>query len=61
MARFEGKAVIVTGSSGGIGRAAAIRFSREGAKVALADIKEGGNREYHVVGFGQRHSLLSLL
>jgi len=45
MASFEGKSVIVTGSSGGIGRAAAIRFAREGAKVALADLKEEGNAE----------------
>ena len=45
MTRFEGKSVIVTGSSGGIGRAAAIRFAREGAKVALADLKEEGNAE----------------
>ena len=45
MARFEGKSVIVTGSSGGIGRAAAIRFAREGAKVALVDLKEEGNAE----------------
>lgn len=45
MAKFEGKSVIVTGSSGGIGRAAAIAFANEGAKVALADIKEAGNAE----------------
>ena len=45
MAKFEGKSVIVTGSSGGIGRAAAIAFADEGAKVALVDVKEDGNIE----------------
>ena len=36
--RFEGKAVIVTGSSRGIGKAIAIAFAREGAHLVLADI-----------------------
>ncbi len=35
---FEGKTVIVTGGGFGIGRAGAIAFAREGAKVAIADI-----------------------
>jgi NAD(P)-dependent dehydrogenase (short-subunit alcohol dehydrogenase family) len=34
--RFQGKVVIVTGASSGIGKAAAIEFGREGAKVAVA-------------------------
>lgn len=35
MGRFEGKAVIVTGSSAGIGRQAALDFAKEGASVTL--------------------------
>ncbi|KAF1752647.1 hypothetical protein GCK72_019202 [Caenorhabditis remanei] len=35
MLRFSGKVVIVTGSSNGIGRAIAILFAREGAKVTI--------------------------
>jgi NAD(P)-dependent dehydrogenase (short-subunit alcohol dehydrogenase family) len=34
----EGKIVLVTGGASGIGRAAAIAFAREGARVAVADI-----------------------
>lgn len=33
--RFAGKRAVVTGASSGIGRAAAIRLAREGARVAL--------------------------
>ena len=45
MSRFEGKSVIVTGSGGGIGRATAIAYAREGARVILADIKLPENNE----------------
>jgi 3-oxoacyl-[acyl-carrier protein] reductase len=38
MADIKNKVAIITGSSGGIGGAIALRYAREGAKLALADI-----------------------
>jgi meso-butanediol dehydrogenase / (S,S)-butanediol dehydrogenase / diacetyl reductase len=40
--RFAGKRVLVTGGASGIGRAAAIRFAQEGARVCVADIDGAG-------------------
>ena len=40
--RFEGKVAFVTGGASGLGRAAAERFAREGARVVVADIDRGG-------------------
>ena len=43
--RLEGKVAIVTGAAGGIGRASALRFAREGARVVAADIQAPGVEE----------------
>jgi NAD(P)-dependent dehydrogenase (short-subunit alcohol dehydrogenase family) len=45
MELFEGKFVLVTGAGSGIGKACALQFAREGAKVLAADITAAHNRE----------------
>ena len=42
--RLEGKVAIITGAGSGMGRASALRFAEEGAKVVIADVNvDGGN------------------
>ncbi|MBC7520508.1 MAG: SDR family oxidoreductase [Sandarakinorhabdus sp.] len=43
--RFEGKSVLVTGAASGIGRATAILFAAEGARVTIGDINAAGLAE----------------
>jgi NAD(P)-dependent dehydrogenase (short-subunit alcohol dehydrogenase family) len=43
--RFTGKVAFVTGGANGIGRAAALAFAREGAKVVVADVSGPNNQE----------------
>jgi NAD(P)-dependent dehydrogenase (short-subunit alcohol dehydrogenase family) len=42
---LEGKSALITGGGRGIGRAAALLFAREGARVAVSDVSEDGIRE----------------
>ena len=42
---LEGKSALITGGGGGIGRATALAFAREGARLAIADFVEAAAQE----------------
>ena len=43
--RLEGRVAVITGAASGIGRATAVIFAREGAKLVIADVNEEGLSE----------------
>jgi NAD(P)-dependent dehydrogenase (short-subunit alcohol dehydrogenase family) len=48
--RVEGKVALVTGGASGIGRATALTFARERAKLVVADMnEEGGQQTVHMI------------
>ena len=42
---FDGKVALVTGASGGIGRATALGFAASGASVVVSDVNDAGGEE----------------
>jgi NAD(P)-dependent dehydrogenase (short-subunit alcohol dehydrogenase family) len=48
--RLHGKVAIITGGASGIGRATAILFASEGARVVVADLKHGAVDEITAAG-----------
>ncbi|WP_157216389.1 SDR family oxidoreductase [Flavisphingomonas formosensis] len=57
--QLQGRIAFVTGGAQGIGQATALAFAREGAKVAIADLKDAGEtieaiRRLGGEGYGER-------
>ncbi len=47
---LDGKVALVTGAASGIGRATALTFAKEGAKLIIADMNEdGGQQTVHMI------------
>jgi NAD(P)-dependent dehydrogenase (short-subunit alcohol dehydrogenase family) len=42
---LEGKSAVITGAGSGVGRASALRFAEEGARVVVADLQLDGAKE----------------
>jgi NAD(P)-dependent dehydrogenase (short-subunit alcohol dehydrogenase family) len=58
---LEAKTAIVTGAAGGIGRATALRFAKEGARVLAVDRAEAGLEETVTLGGGASGALRALV
>jgi NAD(P)-dependent dehydrogenase (short-subunit alcohol dehydrogenase family) len=61
MGKLSGKVAIITGAGSGLGRASALAFAAEGAKVAAADIVEATVRETAAQVAGQGGEAIAMV
>jgi NAD(P)-dependent dehydrogenase (short-subunit alcohol dehydrogenase family) len=54
--RLDGKVAVITGGGSGIGRASALTFLREGARVVIGDLNEAGLAETVALARAQGHA-----
>lgn len=72
--QFEGKIALITGAASGIGRATALAFAREGARVSISDVQEkegwavaesirkkGGEAEFFLCDVSQPGQIRSMI
>jgi NAD(P)-dependent dehydrogenase (short-subunit alcohol dehydrogenase family) len=60
MGPVSGKVALVTGSGAGIGRAAALKFAEEGAKVVVSDVNIDAGDETVSLSSDKKAATLSL-